>query len=406
MAVRGLSVKVRKIHAPLWGVLATLAACGGGSVASPSGVQVVDGGTTAPAPTPTPTSTPTPSSTAAPAGSAPKVAYGYTLAAAAPAPQGVALPIGKCIGMGSTLDLDVEGQYRRAILDSDFTNIKSAGFTTVRIPVKFSAHSANITPYTIDPAFLARVKYITDVAVRSGLNVIIDMHNFTDIMSNPSGNAIWFNEMWRQIGMTLKDEPSSVWFELLNEPTGNMNNQKSIWTFYNPAIAAIRANNPTRTIIVANRGSSTALGSSVDSLADFDFPHDPNIVPTFHTYDPMQFTHQGATWVVPIIPYGRTYGTPDDLAALNANVAKVKSFIARTGRVPFLGEYGVMSDPEVPLSERTKYYGTVSAAYASIGVQSCAWSYRNGFIFYDDATGWVPGMVDSLQTPTTLLPTV
>jgi endoglucanase len=369
-----------------------LTSCGGGgsdSSASAGQVKISEG-------TPAPAAPAPVSSTALPAASPPPTVYGYTLAPAARPSVGPSFPVGKCIGMGSTLDLDEEGKWRRAILDSDFTNIRRQGFQTVRIPVKFSAHSKNVAPYTIDPVFLARVRYVVDKAVASDLNVIVDLHNFDEIMDAPAANLDWFVAMWRQVGATLADEPANVSFDLLNEPTGRLNNLKNLSSIMDPAIAAIRVTNPRRILLISSQQSG-----AISTLANMQLPNDPYIVPTFHYYAPMAFTHQGAYWTTVQYPVGRSFGSDDDIAELNANVQRVKAYMDQTGRVPLLGEFGAISTTGVPTSERIKYYGMVSAAFASIGIQNCAWSYMNGFIFYDDKE-WVPGLTEALQTTTTL----
>ena len=38
--------------------------------------------------------------------------------------------------------------------------LKAAGFDSVRIPIKWSAHAAKTAPYTIDPAFMDRVDHV------------------------------------------------------------------------------------------------------------------------------------------------------------------------------------------------------------------------------------------------------
>ena len=39
-------------------------------------------------------------------------------------------------------------------------------------------------------------------------------------------------------------------------------------------------------------------------------------------------------------PIGRTFGTPEDYAELDANLKAVKAYMDRTGRVPFVGVPG------------------------------------------------------------------
>jgi endoglucanase len=337
----------------------------------------------------TPTPTPAPTS-----------AYGYTLVPAAKPTKGAFLPVGKCVNMGSMLERDIEGELMgRPIRDADFAVIRKAGFDTVRLPVKYSSRTATTAPYTIDPVFMARIRHVVDVALAAKLNIIIDLHSYIEVMDAPYAERDRFVAIWRQIAEAHKNDPASVSFELLNEPGSQLWSKVSPWEIYTPAIAAIRETNPTRMIVVAGN-----YGSRPESLANFKFPlDDPNLVPTFHFYEPHEYTHQGAKWYTPYLPIGRRLAE-SDRNEIDTAVAQVKSYIERTGRVPFLGEYGAFDITGTFVEDRVKYYGWVSAAFASIGVQSCAWSWSNNFILYDYKTGWVPGMVESIQTTTTLTP--
>jgi len=225
--------------------------------------------------------------------------------------------------------------------------------------------------------------------------VILDMHNFDELFADPAGNTTRFAEMWRQIGAEFAAAPTSVWFELTNEPHGSLTNTNLVATL-TPALTALRVTNPTRPVIIGGQDYS-----GVGSLATLSLPADPYVVPTIHTYDPFYFTHQGATWVTPTPPLGRTFGTAADYAELDSNLRAVRDYITRTGRVPFVGEYGVNDDPAIPLSQRVLYYGTITSAYASIGIQTCAWAYTNTFKLRD-ASDWLPGMLAAIHTTTTL----
>jgi endoglucanase len=96
------------------------------------------------------------------------------------------------------------------------------------------------------------------------------------------------------------------------------------------------------------------------------------------------------------------FGTPADIADLRTVLTKLTNYMATTGRVPFAGEYGAHESK--PVVERAKYYSLVSAAFASVGVQSCAWGYTNTFQLWRDGTGWEPGLADGIVTTPTLPP--
>ena len=321
----------------------------------------------------------------------------YAPAPAAIPKVGPKLAIGKCVNMGNHLEPPTEGGWGgRAIADDDFRIIKAAGFDSIRLPVRWSTHAAAQAPYTIDPAFMARVKHLVGLAEAEGLGVVLNMHHYDELYVDPDAHAARFAGLWKQIAAEFRGAGPKVWFELINEPTNKLNDG-NLLQILTPALAEVRATNPTRPVIIGGQN-----WSGVPSLATLQLPDDPYVVPTFHTYDPFAFTHQGATWVgANPPPVGRTFGTPEDYAELDANLKAVKAYMDRTGRVPFAGEYGAIDDPRVPLAERIKYYRTVSSAYASIGVQTCAWGYTNTFKLRE-GSHWLPGMVEAIQTTTTL----
>lgn len=317
----------------------------------------------------------------------------YTPAPAAKPATGITLPVGKCVNLSNMLEAPREGAWGRRVADDDFEIIKAAGFSTVRIPVRWSAHAGDAPPYAIDPVFLARVHHVVSLADRAGLNVILNMHHDEELFADPAGQAERFAAMWRQIGASFADEPSSVWFELINEPHGKLDNS-NLSAVLAPALEAVRASNPTRPVVIGGQ-----TWSGVESLATLELPDDAYVVPTFHYYEPFQFTHQGATFVTPTPPLGRRYGSASDDARLADDLEKVKAYMARTGRVPMMGEFGATDNPRVPVGDRIRYYHTISSAFASIGIQSCAWGYASGFRLRD-GDRWVPGLVEAIVTPT------
>src|SRR3546814_13232455 len=80
--------------------------------------------------------------------------------------------------MGNSLETMVESQDGKRIDAGDFARIRAAGFTTVRIPVRWMHRSRETAPHTIDPAFLDRVEAVVDQALAAALNVILNGHHF------------------------------------------------------------------------------------------------------------------------------------------------------------------------------------------------------------------------------------
>ena len=362
-------------------IIALLAACGGGDTGSTSSGPVI---TPPVVPDPTPDPTPTPP------GPEP-----IPLPTPTPVPPGgggktSSLPVGACINMGNHLEAPNEGDYGRKIADDDFKIIKAAGFKTIRLPVKWSAHAGSTAPYTIDATFMARVKFVVGLARAEGLNVILDDHHYDALFQSPAANTQRLAGMWRQIAAEFQAEPNaSLWFEIENEPHDNLNDGNLI-DVLTPALVAIRETNPTRAVII---GGSNYSG--INSLATLQLPDDPNVVPTFHYYDPFDFTHQGATFLDNPPPTGRDFGTPGDMQELASNAQKLRDYIARTGKTPFIGEFGAYDG--IPLPERAEYQQAVRVTFDGIASGQCVWAYTNTFRQYDsDTKMWLPGLLESL----------
>jgi endoglucanase len=310
------------------------------------------------------------------------------------------LPVGRCVNMGNSLEAPSEGEWGGKKIDADdFKRISEAGFNTIRLPVRWASRTDSAAPYIIDAKFMARVKQVVADARKVGLNVILNSHHFDALHSDPSeANIAQLAGMWSQIATAFATEPDDhVWFEIENEPHDKFNDS-NLLKVLKPALAAIRKTNPTRPVVIGGE-----FWSGINSLKTLTLPDDPNIIPTFHYYDPFNFTHQGADWVTPTPPMGRTYGTPEDRRQLEEDVAKVRSYMARTGKTPFIGEFG--ANEKIPLYDRVRYQMTVRLAFDKLGIGMCAWGYSNTFPLWDQHTKqWVPGMRAAMGLREPMLP--
>ena len=310
-----------------------------------------------------------------------------TAGSAAAAPR--SLPVGTCINMGNGLEAQSETAHGGARIEAaDFKRIRAAGFTTVRIPVRWSDKTGDGPDFKIDPAWMARVTKAVDQALAAHLNVILNDHHFDALDADPAANSAKLATIWTQVAAHFANRPNSrLWFEIENEPHENFKQANLIATL-SPALGAIRASNPRRPVIIGGEN-----WSGIDSLAVLDLPDDPDVYPTFHYYEPFDFTHQGATWIKPKPPaVGRTYGTAADAQRLVNDSAKIRAYVARTGVIPFMGETGAY-EQFIPLEQRVQYARAVHDAFTPLGVGICAWAYTNTFPYYDHkARRWLPGL--------------
>lgn len=210
-------------------------------------------------------------------------------------------PFGRGINFGNALEAPNEGDWGLTLLEEYVERIASAGFDTIRLPVKWSGHAATAAPYTIEPMFLARVDEVVAWILQRDLNVILDFHHYDEMSSAPEAHIDRWLGIWRQLAEHYRDAPPAVAFELLNEPNQALGGP--LWnSMIAQGLAVVRESNPTRTVVVGP-GSWNAIGA----LNELTLPDDENLVVTVHFYDPFAFTHQGATWVTPTPATGVTW---------------------------------------------------------------------------------------------------
>ena len=101
--------------------------------------------------------------------------------------------------------------------------IKAEGFNTVRIPVFWGNMMKNDGKYTIDPAYIARVKEIVDYCMNDDLYAVINIHHFDEFIIRRNSVEECekiFTRLWTQIAEYFKDYPYTLVFEAYNEYLG------------------------------------------------------------------------------------------------------------------------------------------------------------------------------------------
>ncbi len=195
----------------------------------------------------------------------------------------------------------MEGEWGLTLLERYVTAVADAGFQTVRLPVKWSAHAAEAAPYAIDPAFLERVDEVVSWILDRDLQVILNVHHYDEMATEPADQVERWLSIWRQLAEHYRDAPDALAFELMNEPNGELGDE--LWnSMVQRGLATVREMNPTRLVVVG-----PTQWNAIGALAGLELPEDDHLVLTLHFYDPFDFTHQGAEWVRPAPPVGRTW---------------------------------------------------------------------------------------------------
>ena len=316
--------------------------------------------------------------------------------------------------LGNSLDatggsgLDTETSWSnpkttQALIDK----VKSLGFNTVRVPVSWGKHVSGDN-YTINSAWLARVKEVVDYCYKNDMYVILNIHHDTKSSESASGAGYYprssaysssekfVTSVWSQMAEYFKDYDYHLIFETLNEPrligTGyewwfnkwnipsevkdaidciNKLNQKAVDT-----IRATGSNNRGRLIMCPG------YDASIDgaTVSGFKLPTDTSgnknrIAVSVHAYSPYNFamnvdTSNGAT---------STYSSSikDELKNL---FSTLKSNFRDKGIPVVIGEFG--STDKNNTAERVKWATDYTALAKKNKIPCVLWD-NNAFAVYN-----------------------
>lgn len=299
-----------------------------------------------------------------------------------------ASPIARCMNMGSALEAMYEGEWGYTVRREDLQRIKEAGFDTIRLPVRWSAHAMDAPPYTIAPAMLSRVKEIAGWAEAMGLNIIINVHHYDELNEVPDQHELRLEAIWDQLAATFAGTPDHVIFETLNEPHTNMSVARTD-ALNKRLMQRIRYDNPDRWVILG-----TANWGNLDALQASRPDYDPRVMLTLHNYSPFEFTHQGAPWA----DAPRTdirWGTRTDLKEMRADLDDTVEVQNRLRMPVFVGEYGVYEG--VPVEARARWTRAMRTEMEARGLSWCYWDYAGSLKAYDvERERWIPELKAAL----------
>jgi endoglucanase len=295
-------------------------------------------------------------------------------------PQDAVKGMERGINIGNTMEPPQEGWWGNPpVQQRAFDDYKNAGFTAIRIPITWDAHTSNTPPYTIDSTWMARVDTVVSWGLRRGLLIIINAHHETwlktalaDTAKNPAhadSCVARFDSIWSQIATHFKDKSDSLIFEMINEPypmaDSNVNKLNA------RVLKIIRETNPTR--IVAFSGY---MWSNSDELVTAEIPDtsDKFLIGYYHSYDPWPFGLQGPG----------TYGSASDIAATKAKFDQVTTWSTRNNIPVILGEFGYMKN--CAYNSRMCAYATVVDQALQHGVGAFAWDDGGDFPIYNRTT--------------------
>ena len=265
------------------------------------------------------------------------------------------------------------------IEEKDIDVIAGWGLDHVRIPMDYNVLEQ--ADGSLNPEGFDRIAKAAGWCRERGLRVVLDLHKTAgysfDAAHNEAGffqNAAYqdrFYKLWEGLAARF-NHPEWIAFELLNEVT-----DQSVIGEWNriaaECIRRIRKIAPDSLILVGSYWNN-----SPDAVKDLDLPADDRVVYNFHCYDPLIFTHQGATWI------------PDPAFDINRRVSFEEADITpeyfekqfesailtaqERGTTLYCGEYGVI-DKAAP-EDTVKWFRTINEVFEKHTIARSAWSYR------------------------------
>ena len=261
---------------------------------------------------------------------------------------------------------------KRTMIDS----IKNAGFSTLRIPVRWDEHYIDDN-YTIDPEYMKRVETVVNYALINDMYAIINIHhNWLQSQANEvSKDKVLeeLNAVWTQIASHFKDYGDKLIFETINEPrngddwTGNTKAYDIVNEYNAKALTAIRltgGNNEKRLVMLPTYAASADYSKIISMVV----PDDDNVAVSLHAYTPYDFALNTA-------PGSQsTFGENDKKHLDNLFRLINKTFVDK-GIPVVLGEFAATNKDNQDDRVEFSYYYAQAAGHYEIPV--CWWDNGN-----------------------------
>ena len=294
-----------------------------------------------------------------------------------------------------------ETSWGNPVIDMDLIRrVKDAGFNCIRIPITWFQHVSDDGTYTIDPAFIARVKEVVDYCYACDLYIIINMHhenwlNVPELSTDYEAIGVQLGAMWRQIADAFADYDQHLIFESMNEPrmagtglewNGNKAGFEAVNYLNQVFVDVVRTNprgyNGERALMIPGYAASSSYAAmNAITIPMVDGAPDKNIIISVHCYSPYDFCLSDKQ--VDFNPNNRSHTN-----SIDSVFANVEKLFLKKGIPVIIGETGATNTQNnTAAREAWAYYmGAKSTAY---GVPIFIWDNGNNQVSGGECHVWV-----------------
>ncbi|MEN0007049.1 MAG: glycoside hydrolase family 5 protein, partial [Bacteroidota bacterium] len=296
-------------------------------------------------------------------------------------PQQAIEEMGRGINLGNTLEPPSEGAWNNGpAQEAYFDAYLEAGFSNIRIPVRWDKHTMNAAPFTVSEIWMNRVEQVVDWGLERGFYITLNGHH-EDWLKNNYGNATLrarYDSIWVQVAERFKDKSEKLLFEIINEPKGMSVAQ--VDDLNQRILGIIRATNPTRLVIYG--GNEWANSEQLLTAA---IPEDDFVIGYYHAYDPWQFSGEGLG----------TWGTPNDYQQLTNKYQSVKNWAVANNIPIHHSEFGAVHAAD--FNSRMRIYAHNVEQCIAKGFAFSVWDDGGNFGILNRATNTWPVEKDILM---------
>jgi endoglucanase len=186
----------------------------------------------------------------------------------------------------------------------DYARVAAMGMNLIRFYLNYVTFEDDTAFFQYKKSGFDWVDENVAWAKAHNIRLLLNMHvPEGGYQSNGDGLALWtdvanrdrLTALWQAIATHYRDEPTILGYDLVNEPVTATSKQEWV-DLAQRLVGAIRQVDPYH-IITVERLNAVSGSWSNDADMNFFLVDDSNVLYEFHSYVPMEFTHQGASWV-------------------------------------------------------------------------------------------------------------